>query len=345
MTKVSNEGDATYLNQVLDARTHHRSRYLEDLLAPELSKPVYCASLSIPGMNASDVSVVSTALLKPPKNPALVVYGIAPRDLMDNALSMPSQTSTFHLMEKISDLSAVGYDARLGIEARFKYCVNRALKFAFPLYRYQEEIALKWHHWCRNELACLAAKDSLAAKGTANPVAEGPEQIEKMLIALHAVQEEFDLPIHSVPDSLAKPEDADLKNCYIASYNPFRKQQYQSQFQFLSSFLDTCQTRGIKVLLVNMPLRGDSFQLMPDGFYQRYVNDVSSVATAKHAVFLDFEKTESFADADFVDQVHLSGAGGGKFVRYLARAIQEHHLLRPQDETVTVAARKATLAQ
>ncbi len=334
MTKVSNEGDATYLGKILDARTHHRSQYLEDLISERSSEAPYCASLSIPEMNASDVGVATSVLLKSPHKPDLLVYGIAPRDLMDNALSMPSQTSTYHLLEKIGDLSALAYDARLGFEAKFKFCVNSVLRLLCPLYCYQEEVALKWQHFCGSEIAQFMPKQNVAANLT-----------EKVLVTLHMVPNEFDTAISSLPYDPARREHGDLSNCYIASYNPFRKQLYEAQVQFLSRCLETCQSRGIKVLLVNMPLRADSFKLMPAGFYKRYLNDVQKIAAAKRADFLDFEKNESFVDDDFVDQVHLSGAGGCKFVRCLAAGILERHLLSPRRESVTVAERKPMIAQ
>ncbi|HEY9713210.1 MAG TPA: hypothetical protein V6C72_07055, partial [Chroococcales cyanobacterium] len=134
----------------------------------------------------------------------------------------------------------------------------------------------------------------------------------------------------------------DLRFCYLASYNPFRETLYRSQRRFLTDFLQTCRARNTRVMLVNMPMRSDVYGLMPPDFYTGYLNDIQSLAAANQALFVDLHKNPEFHDKDFVDQVHLNGEGGCKFVRQVARAIVDREALQPGPATQQLAANKSS---
>jgi len=280
---------------------------MEDLLARDLGHKVMTASLSVPGMNASDVSVVFSELVKNDKVPDVIVYGIAPRDFMDNALEEPANTSLYQLMEKSGQLADVSDLSRSTREERAKYAANCLLRKIVPLYEKQTELTIIFRRSAKQELTKI-----LPAPAICNLPAF--DKVSKSL--LHLFPEDMDAFCHVTPFDKSRPNTADFKNCYLVSYNPFRPSLYKPQMKFLDRFLKIARERNIQVILVNMPLRKDSFELMPPNFYNLYMQDAQRLATANGAHLIDLQNS-GFDDTDYDDQVHLTGRGASKLVELL----------------------------
>jgi hypothetical protein len=308
MCRIINEGDATRAHKVFNGHTHYCSQNLEDALDKELHTKIKTVSLAVPGLNASDASVVGCELLKGQKKPALIVYGIAPRDLMDNALTNPAGTDVFHLLEKIGDLSDVAYTARTTREDQFKFAVNQLLSRALPIYKCQEELAVAFR---RQASGLLEKYVPMPATCLLPPL----DRQTRVVLHLLASDEEANLRIF--PFDPECRDHSDCRNNYLYSYNPFKPRQYRMQLYFVDRFLRIAQERGMKVVLVNMPLRQDSFDLMPMNFYNLYSQDIRRLAATRGATLIDMQ-CMAFKDDDFDDQVHLTGLGACKFIERLA---------------------------
>ena len=311
MCRISNEGEATYLNQALNANTHHRCQHMEDLLTKTIGRKVLTSSLSVPGMNASDASVVFSELVKGDKVPDVIVYGIAPRDFLDNSLELPASTSLFQLMEKFGQLQDVGNLARLTRTDRVRFAANNWLRRFIPLYGKQTELSIAFRRSAKNDLAQMLPPPA---------VCELPAFDKLSKRELHLLPEDNDAFFHVPPYDAAQRSTEDLKNCYLMCYNPYRPGLYKPQMKFLDRFLRIAKDRNIQVILVNMPLRQDSFTLMPQNFHNMYMQDAQQIATANGAQFVDLQNS-GFVDADYDDQVHLTGRGASKFVEILTPKI------------------------
>jgi hypothetical protein len=305
MAQISNEGDATYLEQRLDARIHHRSIHLESLIQNKFSRIIRTASLSIPGAHCSDVALLALNLFTPPRKPDLVVFGIAPRDLMDNTLSSPASTLTFRLMEKIGDIGELEFEGRPQPAERAELTANKVLGLVFPAYRFQNELSLGW----------LRSVDDILNSVIPNPGKVHPEELVALGFALP--HQDLKVPFFSLPYSTSSNYKDDVSKLYRRIYNPFDETRYKLQLRFLTRFLTICKDRNIKVMLVNMPLRSDSYHLMPTAFYERYERDLKQASADNGAVFVDMHDSPRFRDTDFIDQVHLSGSAAGKFLTCL----------------------------
>jgi hypothetical protein len=305
MTQISNEGDATFLNRRIDRRLHNRSVLLENLVQKRFSRKVTTASLSIPGSHCSDVATLAANLLQAPRLPELVIFGIAPRDVMDNSLPAPYSTQTYHLMEKLNTPREIEDAGRPRMAEKIGFAMNHILGHLFPTYRFQEELALGFRRLVKNELDCVLASS------------EDCNEERKAELGFKIGDGDCTTPRYSVPNGTS-PERQDLSECYRCVYNPVNESSYKLQLQFLGNFMDSCRKHGVKVLLVNMPLRKDSFDLMPTGFYERYVTDVRESAEHYGATFADLSTDREFCESDFIDQVHLSGQAAPKFLVQLA---------------------------
>jgi len=85
------------------------------------------------------------------------------------------------------------------------------------------------------------------------------------------------------------------------------------QLNFLQRTLIVCQQRGIKVILVNMPLRQDTLSLLPAGFSDNLSGEFRKIATRSGAEFLDLSDSAAFTEQDFSDATHLNKAGAQRF--------------------------------
>jgi hypothetical protein len=97
------------------------------------------------------------------------------------------------------------------------------------------------------------------------------------------------------------------------------------QMGFLQKLLARCQERGIKVVLVNMPLTDINRDLLPPGFYNDVFRPrVREIAKETgQAEFIDLGDAREFNYVDYWDTSHLNNLGGHKLLRYIVPAVKE----------------------
>jgi hypothetical protein len=80
---------------------------------------------------------------------------------------------------------------------------------------------------------------------------------------------------------------------------------------------------GIKVLIVNMPLTKTNMALMPEGYYQEYLQVLQTTNDRYHCQLLDLNNDKSFETADFRDTAHMNASGGRKLIDRIVDRISE----------------------
>jgi len=326
--RLLNEGEATYLHKTIGALSHRRSCQLESLLSAGLHRPVKTFSYAIGGLHASDASVVTSVLLQGTHQPGTIIYGIAPRDLMNCLLASPSATETFQLLNKIEEQKDVALIARTSTGEKFDYVAASILSKLLPLFDFHTELAQCFRRAARHDLNAIVNQ---FVPHPQNPFCQAD------LIALKMLPEELDadIPIHAFDPEHPGYEDNRL--VYLSAYKPFRAKFYSLQKRFLDRLMQTCNQRGIQLILVNMPLRKDNFEAMDAGFYDRFHDDVKQLARTNHVPFIDMQTMCSFPFADFSDQVHLNGRGAVRFIQALTP-----HLIPLLENQAVASTKKST---
>jgi hypothetical protein len=115
---------------------------------------------------------------------------------------------------------------------------------------------------------------------------------------------------------------------YRQRYTPFRPRVFSTQSNYLDRFLKLTKDRGIKVVLVNMPITNENLKLLPPGVYDNYLNQVKHAATTSSASFIDLNKQGIFPAAEFADTVHLNGRGGMHFFKLACEQLIAQDCLR-----------------
>lgn len=299
-------GDATFLNLPQNVAFHHRAQILEELLQKKTGTRVNTFAFAIGGQMASDAYALTSTLLSGPNQPKAIIYGIAPRDFMDNTLASPASTETFRYMSRLGGLQDVGWQSRTGFWEQAEY----GLAQLSALYEHRLDFV-----YLQNKYVKEILKHTLAFKNLDE--VHTPFPLRKLaLLELPEDQGPNDLMI--LPFKKEEYKFDDNLNEYRMRYRAFKPKQFEMQLAFLERMLKFCHERGTAVYLVNMPLTQDNVGLMPPGFYDNYKRRIASLAQNFGAVVVDMHDPATFSKDLFADSVHMNGAGGVKFFQVLA---------------------------
>lgn len=299
-------GDATYLNIPQNVAFHHRSTYLEQLLGDKLHTPVSTFAFAIGGQMASDAYVLASTLFRGEHKPHTIIYGIAPRDLMDNTIASPASTETFRYMERVGNLSQIGLSSRTSFWEQAEW-LTAQISF---LYNKRPEFVYLQNKYARESLALLCGIKGLDFVHT-------PVALRKIAL-LELPEDEGPNDLTVMPASAQVQSYFDNLPEYRRRYRSFKPKLYNTQMSFLQKLLGFCDDNGINIVLVNMPLTQDNVNIMPPGFYHRYLQNMRELATQHHASVIDMQDTNVFPKSMFADSVHLNGYGGKRFFEVLS---------------------------
>lgn len=303
-------GDATYENKSQKVALHHKSSLLEDLLKNKSQGKEYSTfSFALSGEMASDAYVLANTMLAGEKQPKVIIYGVAPRDLMDNALKSPASTEIFRLMSRFKDPTDIAISARNTFWSVTEYGLE---KLSF-LYGHRNDFLYMQHSATKNLLAKLGYKDIHDEVHTTYEIRrqaflELPEDSGPNEVVVHPPTASKDIYTDNLPE-------------YRYRYSSFKEKQFKEQVSYLEKLLALGKDRGIKIILVNMPLTKDNVDLMPPGLYARYMDTISNLATKYQARVLDLNSPEDFPKQYFEDSVHLNSKGGARFFEVLSEKL------------------------
>lgn len=305
MMVAHHAGDATYLNSIQNEVFHHRSSVLEGMWKKRTHRDVSAFSFAIAGQMVSDAYVLTFSLLRNERKPKAIVYGIAPRDFIDNTLPSPASTETYRYAERFADLSKIESEARPSLFERVDLLLSK----------------LSYIYSHRNDFIA-AQKTVLTAVLYPRTSAADRQRIEcpwklRQLALLQFPEDNGTNELMIAPYGLHHEPYKDNSEEYRQRYARVKEKTYDCQLSFFKKLLGYCRDEGIQLSVVNMPLTRDNIALMPPGFYSDYLRKVSSLSSLYGAQFLDMNKEPSFTRECFADSVHLNGLGGVTFFRRL----------------------------
>jgi hypothetical protein len=304
--------DADFLNQDLDYVRHHRSMYLESLLKKKYGAQTdaACFNFSLPGDLISDNYMIVRTILRGDHKPEYVVMGLSLRDFIDNAINCPGTTPPFRYLKRFTDISDIVGLALPQIWQQLDY------RFGQVFYLWQRKLDLEVlaEEWAKTTFR------PLAQKAGASSLLNNLDYRHHVPANLHSEVEEGMAIVKAHQPVTYDPNYADYKRRCGKANLPL----FEIQAEFLKRTLQICKDRGIKVVILNMPVTPENLALMPPGSYERYLNTVKECAAAQGYPFEDLNLDTRFVHSDFYDTAHMNAAGGKK----LAEAISEIHYLK-----------------
>ena len=308
-----NTGDATYQHKLQNAVLHHNSICLQDDLKAKLGYTPSTFSFAIQGQMASDAYVIASTLLKGNAKPATIIYGIAPRDFMDNTLTNVTTTETFRYLSRVGDLS--------------KTIAAAKPSFFEVVDHWLENISFIYKH--RVDLACLAQKAGTSALNSL-----GYYHLDVYLVPFELRR----IALKELPEDVARNETMvypygqppvpyqDNLDEYKQRYAHMNAKMFKNQLGYLEQLLQYGKEQNINVVLVNMPLTAANVATMPPGFYQNYLAEIAALSAKHKSKLIDLNLPGMFNRGYFADSAHLNGLGGMRFFELLSDALVTNHI-------------------
>jgi hypothetical protein len=290
-------------------RQYSKAKYLEGLLEHKYGEHLSVANLAVAGSMASDAHLILDRCIKENKTPKVVVFGMGPRDFMDNLVPDIGQSPTFRLFRhSMSVLDLLSYGLR---PAQLK---ENILDMCLYLYEHRTD--------CQNVLASAISNPSSLLT---NIQASNDEQCEG----------------DRCEDSLLHAPYVNDLQAWHNRYNPANFMRLKQETNHFSKLLQLCRDQQIKLIVVNMPLTAENKQQLPAGMLEFYHQQICSLPKLFGATFIDLDTDQRFNHADFCDSAHLNASGGKKAQDSLVAALPNNlnDLFRTeqvQDTTVSV---------
>lgn len=287
--------DVQRFHQISDVYHYHQSQQMQQLLSLKSKQAVGVFTFALPGAMVSDGYLLTEKLLKDKQAPRVLVYGLSPRDLMDDLLTGETRTSVFQRLMTLSDLPRIGHLYLSSWSEKFDFIANNVCFLYGKRARYQQK-AISLLNGILNKIS--ASRQKLDTAGGVDAAAAGfLLEANRQQVWQKSIEE------------------------YKARYRHFNLEQFEKQKRFLEQTLLLCKSRGIQVYLVNMPLSRDNLRLMDAAMYDRYLQSVNGLSKKHGCGFINLQQAAGFDDSCFYDTVHLNARGGDKLISTLSERI------------------------
>ncbi len=318
--------DASFDPKIADIAHYHKSVALQAVLEKNGIKNSSVFSLASAGQMSSDAFLYASEFLKGDTKPEVVVWGIAPRDFADDNVKSPMATVSFKQIVDLRNFSSYAKTFLPRFEDKAEFIANHSCFLYGRRWRFQKEADRtleKISAAVARVFVGKAADSKITATGaTAGGAVPAP-------VAAAAATASVNTPDLSISSLLAGTAEQRWENStreYRGRYKNIAERDLSVQMSCLDNTLKICQERGIKVVLVNMPLTKLNQGLMADGFYQRFNQQVKTLASAygKDVTLVDMTNQSQFQESDFWDTVHMNHIGGSKLIGGILPAIRSY---------------------
>ena len=282
--------DAQHSYKVPKYEEYCWNRTMQNMLNSSGEKNNVVFDLAIDGSMVSDVFLINRKLLVGAKAPKWIVYGIAPRDLLDNCLSKETRTPIFDRLFDIRDM----WRGKNNFDMSFNDKLDLAIeKFCF-LYSDRSTIQ-------------QSLNDACGRLSEARIFGKVPQRWSR----------------GEYLDTLLLQKNSSNKNirAYQKRYRAFQPEKFNKQKSFLKALCEEARAKGTNVLLVNMPLTNKITNLIPAEAYNAYRQALTEEAKIPGVVLLDLHDSKKFPNSSFGDLVHLNGEGGQVLNTLIADAL------------------------
>ena len=299
--------EADFRQQTVDLVADHRSHFLEQVIGEASgNKKLECFNFGLPGAMASDDYMISRALFKPDRKPAVVILGICPRDMVDNRFNNAGSSKHFQYLSRFTDAKGLLDLSMPQWWQRVGYLATESIYFAAKAQAAQVVASEK----------VKALFQPLISKLPPSPLDRKSEEDKRFAMYQNVVEKGFWIAKPNAP-FMFMADTADLKKRFKTPNNPL----FENQRKWLDMCLEDCQAKGIRVVLVNMPNTKIARSVMPAGVYERHVATLKELSKSRNCLYVDADIPDHYGEKDFTDWCHLSADGGKKAFEVIGKAL------------------------
>ncbi len=318
--------DASFDPKIADIAHYHKSVALQAVLEKNGIKNSSVFSLASAGQMSSDAFLYASEFLKGDTKPEVVVWGIAPRDFADDNVKSPMATVSFKQIVDLHNFSSYAKTFLPRFEDKAEFIANHSCFLYGRRWRFQKEADRTLE---KISAAVARVFVGQALDGKKSATAGGAASVPAAAVTAAAETTSANTPDLSISSLLAGTAEQRWETStreYRGRYKNIAERDLSVQMSCLDNTLKICREREIKVVLVNMPLTKLNQGLMADGFYQRFNQQVKTLASAygKDVTLVDMTNQSQFQESDFWDTVHMNHIGGSKLIGGILPAIRSY---------------------
>jgi len=312
--KAVNGADANFLSAPVDEALSHRSRFLEQALSQKTEHLKTTFDLSTPGQLCSDAFAINAALLSDTFKPKVIVWGVFPRDFIDNSFKGTLSSDVTRYMNRISVHPVVEND-RPTLSSRAEEIAASILglfqKRIDYLCYYRSKVRAIFEQLFDRQLNLAQVRNArFTVDSVHNPLLDVTPGV-----------------LMTGPDLTSGPY-LDNSGYYRLAYARLDQQIFSLQCHYFESFLQRCNSLAIKVAVVNMPITDENQGLLPPGAYENYKTALNTITRKNRVAFYDLNEKGAFTKSDYADPVHLNCIGAEKFLRLLSNRLNWDELTK-----------------
>lgn len=121
---------------------------------------------------------------------------------------------------------------------------------------------------------------------------------------------------------VSHPERSGILAEYQYKYSHIDQNILTNHMRHFCNLLSICKSRGIKVIVVSMPVTKANFNCLPPGFYSEFTGNISHTCQHFGAHYYDLACCNDYTEKMFDDSVHLNLTGSRLFLKQLANMLQ-----------------------
>jgi len=310
MVAAITNADATGENKQVDLTTYHKAAYLDR----KLNRDTNSVNLAVAGEMPSDALLILKASIDKLKPGSTLIYGLAPRDFIDHDFKSPTDSEAYQLLHRVVPMEPGLSDKyNVSIWEKMNFWIEKSLFLSENAIDIQS-IMSKWGD---------TAIDTIFGKQETSDYLIGSRFWDRQkLIPSYKMVERIPNAFILEPENLTKPPVyVDNTMEYVMRYRRPDMKAFANQVYFVQKIGELCKERGVKLMLVNMPITETNQAILPPALYQTYLTKMNELATANGAKFVDFNNHSEFQKSDFNDGVHMNARGSLKFVDKLANQL------------------------
>ncbi len=276
----------------LDAvRIYTGARYLEHLIAEKTGTPITAFNLTCVACMASDAELILRRVIEAGRAPQIVIFGIGPRDFIDNLVPAVGKTPVCRLLSNRISLPEIFSEARSFDETR-----DLLVEQLVYVYKVRGDYKTMLTGWACDRLshpADLYEVNQLAKIKTWK--LQAPEK-----------NSAFKSPCTSKLSAYN-----DLSE-WKERYQPANFKRFEKEKASFQKMLAACKKNGIRMIVVNMPITDENKNLIPEKLYSRYQQEICKMPLQFGDELLDLDASNAFQISDFYDSAHVNAQGGKK---------------------------------
>lgn len=300
--------DADALKHRIDGSQHHRSLYFESKFAEATAKKINCFNFALPGEMPTDAYLIVRNLLTG-KNaaskglPKVIIYGVGPRDFLDNLLPSPAATDPYRNLIRFG--SAEPYMDKMLPDPleKLDYHLGRICYF----YGQRDAFSDLFYRDGKQALDALFPFLSVVPELT-------HDEYRALLPEFRPCEVKSGTTYFRPTTPAERTSTIDNLGEYRKRYKSLKWDTYLTQLEFFSKTLKLARQNGIQAVVVSMPITQANRDLLSQMSWDAYKAGVAAVAKRNGAIYLDLHNPAVYPQSDFSDTVHLHSGGGAKLI-------------------------------